>query len=73
MEARTMKDEQFKALLDRLDKMLHGTDTGFLGFEAIAYALAGEGLEYPVGEQLVRIAEQLERLADAVEKQQEEY
>lgn len=59
-----MTNEQTERLICALEKISQGGESGSAGLEMLAIALAGNGLEFPLGRALDRIAEAIDSLAD---------
>lgn len=63
------KAEAIKDVADAIERLGFGkgADMGFGALEGLAFAIAGSNLRYPLGESIVGLTNQAERIADALE------
>jgi hypothetical protein len=62
-----MTPEQVTKLCDAITKIAHGPTSGATGLESVAMSVAGEGLKSPIGPALQDLADNVGRVADALE------
>lgn len=63
-----MTDEQLERLIEVIGKISEGPTRGPTGLELkeISIALAGEGLQNPIGEKIENLSSSLDNIADAI-------
>ena len=67
-----MTDNQIETIAGAIRSIAHGSMHGPGGLEGLAMSLAGQGLRSPVGDNLSRIADALERIATCMEPSEDE-
>ena len=63
-----MTDEQIESIITALTKIAHGGTAGPTGFEALAMAIAGDGLNKPLSAGMTDIADSLQSIADNIDR-----
>jgi len=63
-----MNKEQLEQLITAITRIAYGSVSGPTGLEALSMSIAGEGLSKPLSDAVYEVAEGLNNIADAIDR-----